>query len=88
MSTFENWKLPENVVISEGKHSVDKVAQHDYPHYGLKNKIPVTTNTNGNCLPRALSTAMYGNDFKYIEVRARIVIHGVLHKEEYLTDEI
>ena len=81
-------QLPENIVFSEDKHNVDQVALHDYPPHAPINKMPVTSDTDGNCLPRVLSTAMYENDFKCIEIRARIVMDGVLHKEEYLTDEV
>ena len=39
---------------------------------------------DGNCLPHSLSCTAFGTNCRHIELRARIVIEGVLHKNRYL----
>ena len=65
---------------------VDNVAQQNIPTDGpSKDAVyAVKTRGDGNCLPRALSKAYFGTDARHLEVRARIVIEGIVNAPHYL----
>ena len=65
------------------KHTVDEVATISLPCDHPRNFIPVYTVCDSNCLPQGLCCA-FGNDCRHVELRARIVIKGVLNKNRYL----
>ena len=44
------------------KHSIDNVAKLSIPEDCTHNLIPVSTIGDGNCYPRSLSCAAFGND--------------------------
>ena len=52
-----------------------------------QNHSPVLTLGDGNCCPRSLSIAGFGDDSKHIEIRVKIVIESVINKENYLNQE-
>ena len=47
---------------------IDRVAQFSMPNDAPKNLIPVHTVGDGNCLPRAVSTSLFGNESKHQEI--------------------
>ena len=44
---------------------IDRVAQFSMPNDAPNNLIPVHTVGDGNCLPRAVSTSLFGNESKH-----------------------
>ena len=66
------------------KHSIDNVAKLSIPKDCTHNLIPVFTIGDGNCYPRSLSCAAFGNDSRHILLRAKIVVEGVYNKQRYL----
>ena len=66
------------------KHSIDNVAKMSLPHDSPCNYIPVFTVGDGNCFPRSLSCACFGDDSRHVLLRAKIVVEGVYNKQRYL----
>ena len=66
------------------KHSIDNVAKLSIPKDCTHNLIPVFTIGDGNCYPRSLSCAAFGNDSRHVLLRAKIVVEGVYNKQRYL----
>ena len=66
---------------------IDNVAQKDIPSDGPVHLRAITTIGDGNCLCRALSKAFYNDDSYHLELRARIVIEGIINKDKYLSDD-
>ena len=66
------------------KHSIDNVAKLSIPKDCTPNRIPVFTIGDGNCYPRSLSCAAFGNDSRHVLLRAKIVVEGVYNKQRYL----
>ena len=69
------------------RHHVDFVAKMSLHVDAPENVLPVLTIGDGNCCPRSLSIAAFGDDSRHIEMRAKIVVESVLHKERYLSHE-
>jgi hypothetical protein len=46
------------------------------------------TKAYGNCLPRSLSSAVFGTDQHHVELRVRIACELATHKERYLSSEV
>ena len=46
--------------------------------------VPVVTMGDGNCFPRSISRAIFGNESRHREIRAHIVAEGIRNKELYL----
>ena len=44
---------------------MDRVTQFSMPNDAPKNLVPVHTVGDGNCLPRAVSTSLFGNESKH-----------------------
>ena len=47
----------------------------------------IWSNADGNCMCRAASTGYCGDESMHLEIRARTVLSGIVHKEHYVTDE-
>ena len=69
------------------RHRIDGVAQKSLHVDAPENVLPVVTIGDGNCCPRSLSIAAFGDDSRHIEMRAKIVVESVLNKERYLSHE-
>ena len=65
-------------------HSIDYVAKLSMPDDCPLNCIPVFTIGDGNCYPRSLSCAAFGDDSRHVLLRAKIVVEGVYNKQRYL----
>ena len=65
-------------------HSIDYVAKLSMPDDCPHNCIPVFTIGDGNCYPRSLSCAAFGDDSRHVLLRAKIVVEGVYNKQRYL----
>ena len=61
------------------------VAQSGIPEDSPQHFKAVKTEGDGNCLCHALSKAFFNEDTKHLEIRVRIIIEAILHKEKYLT---
>ena len=71
----------------EGVDILDMVAQAEIPKDGPVMLKAIWTDGDGNCLCRAIAKAFFNDDSRHIEIRAYIVIEGVLNMEKYLTEE-
>ena len=74
----------QSVISARG--TIDKIA------LGLivderENHWPLLTYGDGNCLPRALSTHVYGNQNHFDEMRGLITYEGVVNKIHYLNND-
>ncbi len=86
------FKIPAQHVttIVGSKFTVDKVAVQLYPNEVIVGKIdpatpiPVIVLGDGNCLPRAGRIIAFGDEDHFTEMRVRIVIESVLHRDHYL----
>ena len=65
---------------------IDRVAHFSMLNDAPKNLVPVHTVGDGNCLPRAVSTSVFGNESKHREIRLRILMECVKNKQIYLDD--
>ena len=77
----------KNGEFSRDSDTIDRVAQAEIPLDGPLMLIAVHTIGDGNCLCRALSRAFFNEDSFHMEIRARIVVEGVLNKQHYLSDD-
>ena len=71
----------------EGLDMIDDVAQSEIPLDGPTHYTAIKTNGDGNCFCRAVSKGYYNTESKHNEIRARIVIEGVLNMDKYLSDD-
>ena len=67
--------------------NLDLIAQEEIPLDGPVMLRAIKTIGDGNCLCRALSRAYFNTDERHIEIRARIVIEGVVNMDKYLNDD-
>jgi hypothetical protein len=73
------------VSILTHKRTIDKLSLSLVPgENDLQDLFPCLIYGDGNCLPRCGSLFAYGTEEKHIEIRKRIVLHLVQHKEMYL----
>ena len=49
--------------------------------------LPIMITSDGSCCPWSISIALFGNENRHKEIRLRIVIEAVLHKDRYLNEE-
>ena len=66
--------------------TIDHVAQAEIPEDGPRILTAVYTKGDGNCLCRALSKAFFDTDEFSDEMRVRILMEAIIHKESYLSD--
>ena len=69
-----------------GCDSNDQVAQKEIPPDGPMNLLAVWIEGDGNCLPPSLGKGYFNDSSRHLEMRARMVIEGIVHKEYYLCD--
>ena len=72
--------------FSRDSDTIDRVAQSEIPLDGPTMLVAIRTLGDGNCLCRALSRAFFNDDSLHIELRARMVVEGVLNKDKYTSD--
>ena len=63
---------------------IDQIAQYFKPTDIPQDLIPVVTEADGNCFPRAVSRCMFGTEERHLEIRMRIVLEAVVNKDIYL----
>ena len=80
-------KPRQRAVYDPVADTIDNVAENEIPLDGPTSLRTIKTIGDGNCLCRALSKAFYNDDTKHLEIRARIVIEGIMHKDSYITDD-
>lgn len=75
-------------IISTGHH-VDEHALEIYPEDTEQNSVlfPVRVSADGNCLPYTGSILAFGHEKNGKEMRVRIIVESVLHKDLYLSQE-
>ena len=78
-SDYENFVLT-NIVE-------DEVSMSLYPSDAPKGGKPLSVYGDGNCLTRTISVISCGNETKHEEIRARLCVEGVIHKEFYLDND-
>ena len=69
------------------RHRVDIVAKKSMHTDSPANVVPVVTIGDGNCCPRSLSIAAFGDDSRQLELRAKIILESVVNKEKYLNQD-
>ena len=82
---LENFPLPQvtTKTVVEVNGCIDKVAQALMPDgFGCGVLYPVLIKSDGNCVPRALSLAVFGTEDSHLEVRCRIVLELAEHVQE------
>ena len=65
---------------------IDCVAQMEIPPDGPRHLRAIQTLGDGNCLCQALSRAFFGDESHHAEIRAQIVIEGIVNRQKYLSD--
>ena len=67
--------------------AVDEDAMDLYPADTVQNEVlyPVNVVGDGNCLPYTGSIHGFGSDKRGIEMRVRIIVEAVMHKDQYLS---
>ena len=66
---------------------IDGIAASSLPADGPQNVDLIKTLADGNCMCRSVSQGYIGNDSMHLELRARIVIDGVINKKHYLSHD-
>ncbi|XP_052097180.1 uncharacterized protein LOC127732148 [Mytilus californianus] len=84
--------INEDINIVSNNLVVDKDASNLFPKKRLQqtkfvNYLPVVVYGDGNCLPRSISTLIFGNEDHYMEVRTRITVEMCINAELYLKNE-
>ena len=64
---------------------IDRTAKNVIPPDCSLDVDPIWILADGNCLPRALSRCYWGHERGHEEIRTRIIIEGVLNKDQYLS---
>ena len=74
-----------DVFFNPACHDIDTVAVSTIPSNGPKNVHPVSTLGDSNCLPQSLGKGFSGSDTMHVEIRARIVVDGIISRKSYLS---
>ena len=69
-------------------HHIDVNATESLPLDAPKNVYPIWTLPDGDCLCRALSVAYCGDESMNVEMHARVIIEGIVHKDEYCNHNV
>ena len=77
-------KCNMNVHFNPEHDYIDSVATDSIPSDGSKNVDAIWIPGDGNCCSRSLSKGYIGHENMHLEVCARTVIEGIIHKEYYL----
>ena len=83
-SKFEDLCLP--ILKRKPNCQIDTVAMSSIPPDSPPYVLPVYTTGDGNCFPRSISQALFGNENCHLEIQLRILIEGVKNKSKYLDD--
>ena len=80
---------PKNtkVTFRPGVDTIDAIALLSIPLDCPQNLCPVATLGNDNCMSRSVSHSYSGSDNMHLEMRARLIIEGLVHKEYYISQE-
>ena len=71
-------------IMPAGRDSVvDPIAANQFPADGLKNLVPIVTDTDGNCFCQVVSRSLFGTEEEYNMLQMRIVIECVKNKQLY-----
>lgn len=70
-------------LASRVDETASKLMPADVPHLP-SNSWPIMIFGDGNCLPRCGSLLAYGSEAYHLEIRLRIAIELILHRESYL----
>ena len=79
--------IDSQVNNKENHHEVDPVALAEIAEDSIMDLVgfhPVITDTDGNCFPRAVSTAICGCEDLHTEIRMCIIIEGIRNINTYL----
>ncbi|CAG2250372.1 unnamed protein product [Mytilus edulis] len=84
--------INEDTNIVSNNLVVDRDASNLFPKLRLQttkfvNYLPVVVYGDGNCLPRSISTLVFGNENNFKEIRARITVEMCINAELYLKNE-
>ena len=66
---------------------LDLVAQKEIPPDGPRKLKAVVTDSDSNCLSQSLGRGFFNDASKHLELRARLVIEGIVNKDKYLSDD-
>ena len=69
------------------QHRIDTVAQQSMHTDAPPNHVPVFTVGDGDCFPQSLSIAAFGDDSRTYEMRVKIILFSVLHKDKLLSHD-
>ena len=70
-----------------GVDVIDPIAERSIPQDSPKNLCPIQIASDGNCLCRSISHSYSGEDTMHLELRARIILDGILRKKYYMSNE-
>ena len=89
-----NERLPplpprKDAYFVQGTDKIDVIAMNELPKDGPDRKkfTVVMIKGDGNCLCRSASKGYFNTDSRHLELRARIVIEGIINKKKYITEE-
>ena len=85
LKPFQNKET--NVDFKPDCDIIDDIATQSIPSDGPKNLVAVKIKGDGNCMSRSLSHSYAGHDGMHLELRACIIIKGVVNKEKYISHE-
>ena len=80
-------KLPErrkNLHFNPEIDYIDAIATKTIPRDGPQNVDAIRISADGNCFCRSISHSWIGNESMHLQMRAMIVIEGILNKNLYL----
>jgi len=86
LMSFYKCSLPSPTTVNNITRQADEPSTallQDYCAWLLKRFLPVSVRGDGNCLFRAISYAMYGNEEQYMHLRLLTVIEVLLYQEFY-----
>ena len=76
-----------NVQFRPGIDKIDTVAKESIPKDVPQDLIPIQIVGDGNCMSLSVSHSYSGSDKMHLELRARIIIDGILNRKFYLSQE-
>ena len=84
MKTLKKFNLiPKRNKLNYKQFKQDETSSSLYSY--IENFIPVEIEPDGNCLFRAISKCLYGNEENHLEIRYRVLVELCFRKEEFLS---
>ena len=77
---------PNDRVLQQELLNLDMVALHHIPNDAPQGVAPVSVEGDGNCFPRTVSYLLYKSEWKYMEIRVRLVYEAILNINSYVDD--